>query len=176
MTCHLIGCHCEKYDIPTGGGKALPRRRASGQAPSGLCQGASRSTPACLPLEKCERFFLTGGSQARPRRGPGRGRCAQVPDELSLSKCRAWADRNSMLHGFPLCPMCLKLHHFHQFGHRVLGNCPGMALYHLLPVLFQPLHLLSKFCQNLTPPPGVFPFFQHCDQGIRNQLLRANAS
>ena len=110
----------------------------SGQV--GRCrQECVRAPPGCLHMparlwKSCKEniYFLTRwfpcGEQAWLRKHlvpPRRGPCvAHLLAELSLSKCPAWAERYSMLHGFPL--FLISLNFFPQMnkvGRLVLTTC-----------------------------------------------------
>jgi len=146
----------------------------------GRCLDASARLPV-LASERKYLFFY----QADPARCPGTAweaatrhpGGAQAPADLSMWKFPTWSEMRSMLHGFPLFPICLKiLPHLHKNGCRVLitcesawappcttwrrsGSCPASRPIPALP-------LSSKFLKIHRLPPGLFPIFAQCDQGI----------
>ena len=122
------------YDVPIGGWQALSRQRAGSSRAAGKRAGTTKDVPGCLtghaypPAfgkmgKKIFIFIRCGlGSACVPTRC---GQCvAHPPAELSLSKCPSWAERNSMLHGCPVCSISLNIFpRLHRFGSWVLTIC-----------------------------------------------------
>ena len=86
-----------------------------------------------LAWEYLERkhYFLTRhflcGRQVWPTRAPP---VAHPWTTRSLSKCPAYAERNSVLHGCPICPIGLIFFpHLHKFGRWVLTTCENALVW-----------------------------------------------